>query len=115
MDKYTSTEEAYKNGYAAGYRAACIRRRPEPRVLSLDELREATDYPIYLEAPHEYPCGYEDYVFLSYFSNELETVVFLVFGEEEAMRLPIIDYGKQWRVWSDKPTRKVKVSQEWQK
>ena len=109
MDNYTSYEQAYKNGYAAGFKAA--KDESKTHVLSLDELREATDYPVYLEAPHEFPCGYEDYVLLSRF--ESETVVFILFGEEEGMRLPISDYGKTWRVWNQKPSNILKMHTPW--
>lgn len=109
MDNYTSYEQAYKNGYAAGFKAA--KDESKAHVLSVEELRNAEC--VYLEAPYEWPSK-DGYWALMCCCTEND-VFFLFFGDFESVCYRFSDYGKTWRVWSDKPPRKVKVSQEWQK
>ena len=107
MDNYTSYEQAYKNGYAAGFKAASDEFKP--RVLSVEELCNAEC--AWLEMPHKWPSALESWVFFLRCSDD--DAIFLFFGMEESDCLPLIDYGKSWRVWNQKPSNILKMHTPW--
>ena len=86
----------------------------EPRVMTLDELRqlEHTDHIVWIEANGD-PESFDGYaeVTTNFVTKDIEL---FVPGNEVEFIPDNKNYGKTWRCWSSKPTDKQREAVPWQ-
>ena len=94
--------------------ALALLKAQEPRVMTLDELRqlEHTDHIIWIEANGD-PESFDGYaeVTTNLITKDIE---FFVPGNEVEFTPDNKNYGKLWRCWTSKPTNKQRRDTPWE-
>lgn len=96
----------FQSGYVKGYHDAVLKAQ-EPRVLTLDNLEE--DEPYWLEQRRLFG----EYVLLNHIEQDAKVPYAFFVRSYGHISFEVESYGKTWRCWSSRPTKKQMEVMPW--
>jgi len=84
-----------------------------PRVLTVEEVKNKYEEPVYIESKNHHIAFVDDYCSVNDCRRRNNSVIIYYFGTDEEEFFDFSDYNKTWRIWNTEPTTEQMKEVPW--